>query len=56
GIRTTLWSTVSSAISFRLFRWRVRSMMSSVCGIGSCWSICWVRASIFSVASSCTRC
>ena len=56
GTRTTLWSTVSSAISFRLFRWRVRSMMSSVCGSGSCWSICWVRASILSVASSCTRC
>ena len=36
GISTMVWSTVSSAISFRLFRWRVRSRMSSVCGIGSC--------------------
>ena len=36
GISTMVWSTVSSAISFRLFRWRVRSRISSVCGIGSC--------------------
>lgn len=36
GISTMVWSTVSSAISFRSFRWRVRSRMSSVCGIGSC--------------------
>ena len=36
GISTIVWSTVSSAISFRLFRWRVRSRISSVCGIGSC--------------------
>ena len=36
GISTMVWSTVSSAISFRAFRWRVRSRMSSVCGIGSC--------------------
>lgn len=36
GISTIVWSTVSSAISFRLFRWRVRSRMSLVCGIGSC--------------------
>ena len=36
GISTMVWSTVSSTISFRSFRWRVRSRMSSVCGIGSC--------------------
>ena len=36
GISTMVWSTVSSAISFRSFRWRVRSRISSVCGIGSC--------------------
>ena len=36
GISTMVWSTVSSVISFRSFRWRVRSRMSSVCGIGSC--------------------
>ena len=36
GISTMVWSTVSSAISFRSFRWRVRSRISSVCGTGSC--------------------